>query len=99
MPIGAVVNVKSDAAVSIWSAFKISDDKYRLRRIADEQFRRGPFDFNAHFGPLARNEVDIGFVSRRRVATQAIEIVAGISEVLGGMVASNLVIGAPICRS
>src|SRR5258708_36057475 len=48
------------------------------------------------FAPL---EVGVGFILARRFTAQAVEIIAGIGEILGRAVTSQLVAGAAVARS
>src|SRR5215471_876659 len=76
MTVGAVVYIEADAAVRVCAALQVVDDQDRLRRVADKQLRGRAFDVDAHQGPFAWHQIDIGLVLRRRLAAQPVEVVA-----------------------
>ena len=78
------------------AAFEIVHDQRRLRGATDIKPRLRACDLDPQMRPFADLEVDVGFVLARSFAAQAVEIIAGIGEILGRAVAPQLVAGAPV---
>src|SRR5260370_42288527 len=83
----------------IGTSFEVVYDQCRLRGRTDVQSRVRPCHLDSKMSPFADFEIDVGFVLARRFTAQAVEIIAGIGEILGRAVTSQLVAGAAVARS
>ena len=101
----AKVAIRADAdkqphsPMRIGTSFEVVRDQCRLLGRTDVQSPVRPCDLDSKMGPFADFEIDVGFVLARRFTAQAVEIIAGIGEILGRAVTSQLVAGAAVARS
>src|SRR3954471_2414560 len=94
--VGPDADEKSHRPMRLGAAFEIIHDQRRLRGATDIEPRLRAGDLDPQMRPFADLEVDVGFVLARSFTPQAVEIIAGIREILGRAVAPQLVAGAAV---
>ena len=99
MAVGPDADEESHRPTRVGAALEIIHDQRRLRAAADIEPRLRACDLDPQMCPFVDLEVDVGFVLARSFAAQAVEIIAGIGEILGRPVAPQLVVRAAVAGS
>src|SRR5439155_19690054 len=97
VPFRAGADPEGDRALLV-AELEVVDDERRLRRVVNVEPRLRARDHDLHPRPHAGLEVDIGLVRSRRFLTQALPRVLRLRDVLGRVIATELVVAAAVGR-
>lgn len=95
MGLGAGADPEGDGA-GTGRELEIVDDEAGLRGAVDVEAGFGAGDLDADTSPDAGLEIDIALVLFGGLFAEAVEVEAGVSAVLGGVVAADLIVGASV---